>query len=59
MLKINKINKKVFETNVQGQACDNDCKVKVWSGKKKQMVLRRAVGIHISIHQDGIHLHRR
>lgn len=35
MLKINKINKKVLATNVHGQACDNDCEVKVWAGKKE------------------------
>ena len=31
MLKIKKISKKVLATNVHGQACDNDCKVKVWA----------------------------
>mgnify|MGYP006910906416 FL=1 len=35
MLKINKISKKVLATNVHGQACGNDCKVKVWAGKRE------------------------
>ena len=32
-MKINKISDKV-SLNVQAQSCGNDCKVKVWAGKK-------------------------
>lgn len=34
-MKLKKIANKAFECNVAGQGCGNDCKVKVWSGKKE------------------------
>lgn len=34
MSKISKISKKTLVSNVEAQGCGNDCKVKVWSGKK-------------------------
>ncbi|ENK1245044.1 TPA: hypothetical protein PTV74_002992 [Clostridium botulinum] len=36
MLKVKKITKTIsVQSNVQAQGCKDDCKVKVWSGKKE------------------------
>lgn len=56
-MKVTKITRKTtLSSNVEAQGCKDDCKVKVWAGKKKPMVAQRVVGPLINILHVGIHL---